>query len=208
MSVICRFDADCPVHLRAGRNRQRQTCPVFRRRQKPYDHHAGRRSRSRLPMRWWAQATARPASAAWRFRLPFPLAKRRRTDLLEQTVAACRKTQGRPLYTAGDDVDIRPAGNGLLPRSVFKGLISTPVSTRAPKIWSPMAAISPFRATRTVSLLAPPCSTMSRPTWTIYKEEIFGPVLSTVRACNSYEEALEVLTMDNEYGNGTAIFTA
>jgi len=40
----------------------------------------------------------------------------------------------------------------------------------------------------------------------IYKEEIFGPVLSTVRA-QSYEEALN-LVMDNDYGNGTAIYTA
>ncbi|MGI9390795.1 MAG: CoA-acylating methylmalonate-semialdehyde dehydrogenase [Boseongicola sp.] len=39
----------------------------------------------------------------------------------------------------------------------------------------------------------------------IYKTEIFGPVLSTVRAQN-YEEALG-LAMDHEYGNGTAIFT-
>ena len=39
----------------------------------------------------------------------------------------------------------------------------------------------------------------------IYRTEIFGPVLSTVRA-NSYEEALG-LAMDHEYGNGTAIFT-
>jgi malonate-semialdehyde dehydrogenase (acetylating)/methylmalonate-semialdehyde dehydrogenase len=39
----------------------------------------------------------------------------------------------------------------------------------------------------------------------IYKTEIFGPVLSTVRA-QSYEEALG-LAMDHEYGNGTAIFT-
>ncbi|NKW71832.1 CoA-acylating methylmalonate-semialdehyde dehydrogenase [Rhodobacteraceae bacterium R_SAG10] len=39
----------------------------------------------------------------------------------------------------------------------------------------------------------------------IYKTEIFGPVLSTVRA-PSYEDAL-ALAMDNEYGNGTAIFT-
>ncbi len=43
------------------------------------------------------------------------------------------------------------------------------------------------------------------PEMDIYKEEIFGPVLSTVRT-GSYEEALK-LTMDNEYGNGTAIFT-
>lgn len=39
----------------------------------------------------------------------------------------------------------------------------------------------------------------------IYKTEIFGPVLSTVRA-QSYEEALALAT-DHEYGNGTAIFT-
>ncbi|MDX3807810.1 MAG: CoA-acylating methylmalonate-semialdehyde dehydrogenase [Bosea sp. (in: a-proteobacteria)] len=39
----------------------------------------------------------------------------------------------------------------------------------------------------------------------IYKEEIFGPVLSVLRA-DSYDEALK-LTNDHEYGNGTAIFT-
>ena len=39
----------------------------------------------------------------------------------------------------------------------------------------------------------------------IYKEEIFGPVLSVVRA-NSYEEALQLVN-EHEYGNGTAIFT-
>jgi len=39
----------------------------------------------------------------------------------------------------------------------------------------------------------------------IYKEEIFGPVLSVLRA-DTYEEALK-LTNDHEYGNGTAIFT-
>ena len=39
----------------------------------------------------------------------------------------------------------------------------------------------------------------------IYKEEIFGPVLSVVRA-KTYEEALS-LCNDHEYGNGVAIFT-
>ncbi|TCR60864.1 CoA-acylating methylmalonate-semialdehyde dehydrogenase [Bosea sp. BK604] len=39
----------------------------------------------------------------------------------------------------------------------------------------------------------------------VYKEEIFGPVLSVLRA-GSYDEALK-LTNDHEYGNGTAIFT-
>ncbi|MDZ5699390.1 CoA-acylating methylmalonate-semialdehyde dehydrogenase [Chelativorans sp. M5D2P16] len=43
------------------------------------------------------------------------------------------------------------------------------------------------------------------PDMRIYKEEIFGPVLSVVRA-NTYEEAL-ALPSDHEYGNGVAIFT-
>ena len=44
------------------------------------------------------------------------------------------------------------------------------------------------------------------PDMDIYKEEIFGPVLSQVRT-KSYDEALK-LVVDNPYGNGTAIFTA
>ncbi len=39
----------------------------------------------------------------------------------------------------------------------------------------------------------------------IYTDEIFGPVLSVVRAGN-YEEAVTMIN-DHEYGNGTAIFT-
>ena len=43
------------------------------------------------------------------------------------------------------------------------------------------------------------------PEMRIYKEEIFGPVLSVVRA-KTYEEGLALAT-DHEYGNGVAIFT-
>ena len=43
------------------------------------------------------------------------------------------------------------------------------------------------------------------PDMEIYKQEIFGPVLTTVRA-KSYEAAIQ-LAIDHEYGNGTAIFT-
>ena len=43
------------------------------------------------------------------------------------------------------------------------------------------------------------------PDMEIYRREIFGPVLCTVRAAD-YEEALALAT-DHEYGNGTAIFT-
>ncbi len=44
-----------------------------------------------------------------------------------------------------------------------------------------------------------------RPGMRIYTDEIFGPVLSVVRA-RDYETALELVS-EHEYGNGTAIFT-
>ncbi len=44
-----------------------------------------------------------------------------------------------------------------------------------------------------------------KPEMKIYKEEIFGPVLSVVRA-KDYEEAVR-LPSEHEYGNGVAIFT-
>ncbi|HEY6830310.1 MAG TPA: CoA-acylating methylmalonate-semialdehyde dehydrogenase [Gemmatimonadaceae bacterium] len=44
-----------------------------------------------------------------------------------------------------------------------------------------------------------------RPEMSIYRDEIFGPVLSVVRA-ESYDEALELIN-DNPFANGVAIFT-
>ncbi|MFI9836242.1 CoA-acylating methylmalonate-semialdehyde dehydrogenase [Nonomuraea sp. NPDC051941] len=44
------------------------------------------------------------------------------------------------------------------------------------------------------------------PDMRVYREEIFGPVLSMVRA-QSFTEAVELVN-DHEFGNGTAIFTA
>lgn len=43
------------------------------------------------------------------------------------------------------------------------------------------------------------------PEMTVYREEIFGPVLSVLRA-GSYDQAVELINA-HEYGNGTAIFT-
>jgi malonate-semialdehyde dehydrogenase (acetylating)/methylmalonate-semialdehyde dehydrogenase len=44
-----------------------------------------------------------------------------------------------------------------------------------------------------------------KPEMRIYKEEIFGPVLSLVRT-GDYDEALNLVNM-HEYGNGAALFT-
>ena len=43
------------------------------------------------------------------------------------------------------------------------------------------------------------------PDMSIYRDEIFGPVLSVVRT-DSYQEAIDLIN-DNPYGNGTAVFT-
>jgi len=43
------------------------------------------------------------------------------------------------------------------------------------------------------------------PDMKIYKEEIFGPVLSVVRV-DKFDQALKLVN-DHEYGNGTAVFT-
>jgi len=43
------------------------------------------------------------------------------------------------------------------------------------------------------------------PDMEIYREEIFGPVLSVVRV-DTYDEAVELVN-GNPYGNGTAVFT-
>ena len=45
-----------------------------------------------------------------------------------------------------------------------------------------------------------------QPSMSIYTDEIFGPVLSVVRA-ETYQEALDLVNA-NRYGNGTAIFTS
>jgi malonate-semialdehyde dehydrogenase (acetylating) / methylmalonate-semialdehyde dehydrogenase len=44
-----------------------------------------------------------------------------------------------------------------------------------------------------------------KPDMSVYTDEIFGPVLSVVRA-KTYDEALEIIN-SNQYANGTAIFT-
>ena len=67
------------------------------------------------------------------------------------------------------------------------------------------AAASRCRAMRTASTSAARLFDNVTKDMRIYKEEIFGPVLSVVRA-HDYKEAL-ALPSDHDYGNGVAIFT-
>ena len=60
-------------------------------------------------------------------------------------------------------------------------------------------------APRTASGSGPTLFDNVLPDMEIYREEIFGPVLSVVRV-DTYDEAVELVN-GNPYGNGTAVFT-
>ncbi len=106
-------------------------------------------------------------------------------------------------YTAGDDVDFGP----LVTRAAqdrVKGLIGSGVEQGA-KLLVDGRNIK-IQGYENGFFVGPTLFDNVTTDMDIYKQEIFGPVLSQVRA-QSYEEALG-LVIDNEYGNGTAIFTA
>ncbi len=106
-------------------------------------------------------------------------------------------------YTAGDDVDFGPvvtsAARDNILRMVQGGIDAGAELVVDGRDFSMQGYENGF-------FLGPHLFDRVTPDMEIYQKEIFGPVLSTVRA-GSYEEALK-LTMDNPYGNGTAIYTA
>ena len=77
---------------------------------------------------------------------------------------------------------------------------STPRPSRAPTSSSTVVEVPGDGFFLGVSLLDDVGETMD-----CYRDEIFGPVLGVVRV-DTYEEALRLVN-DNQYGNGTAIFT-
>ncbi len=105
-------------------------------------------------------------------------------------------------YTAGDDVDYGPVVTAAAKENILR-LIQTGVDQGADLVVD----------NRDFSLqgyeegffVGPHLFDNVTKDMDIYKQEIFGPVLSMVRA-ETYEEALGY-AMDHEYGNGTAIFT-
>lgn len=106
-------------------------------------------------------------------------------------------------YTSGDDVDYGPlitkASQDRVKRLIDSGVEQGATLVTDGRDFSLQGYENGF-------FIGPTMFDNVTPDMDIYKEEIFGPVLSQVRA-GSYEEALK-LTMDNEYGNGTAIYTA
>ncbi len=105
-------------------------------------------------------------------------------------------------YTAGDDVDFGPLITAKAKETVT-GLVDRGVEEGA--ILAVDGRNFTLQGYEKGYFVGASLFDKVTPDMEIYQKEIFGPVLSTIRA-ESYEEAL-VLAMNHDYGNGAAIFT-
>ncbi|MEL7183150.1 MAG: CoA-acylating methylmalonate-semialdehyde dehydrogenase, partial [Pseudomonadota bacterium] len=121
--------------------------------------------------------------------------------LIEKLVPRIESLKVGP-YTSGDDVDFGPVVTGAAKENIHR-LIQTGIDQGAELVVDGRD----FKLQGYEDGFFVGAHLFDRVTkdMEIYQKEIFGPVLSTVRA-QSYEEALG-LAMDHDYGNGTAIFT-
>ncbi|WP_430464119.1 CoA-acylating methylmalonate-semialdehyde dehydrogenase [Tabrizicola sp.] len=131
-----------------------------------------------------------------------PVGEKTADALIAKLVPRIEKLKVGP-YTAGEDVDFGPVITAQA-RDRINGLIGSGVDQGA-KLVVDGRGIK-IQGYENGFFVGPTLFDNVTPDMEIYKQEIFGPVLSTVRKA-SYEDALK-LVIDNEYGNGTAIFTA
>ncbi|WP_282095582.1 CoA-acylating methylmalonate-semialdehyde dehydrogenase [Epibacterium ulvae] len=106
-------------------------------------------------------------------------------------------------YTAGDDVDYGPVITAAA-KDRIEGLINSGVEQGATLVTDGRGLN--LQGYEDGFYVGPTLFDNVTPDMDIYQQEIFGPVLSQVRT-DTYEDALN-LVMENDYGNGTAIFTA
>ncbi len=131
-----------------------------------------------------------------------PVGEKTADALVERLVPRIEKLKVGP-YTSGEDVDYGPVITKQAQERILR-LIDSGVEAGADLLVDGRGFT--MQGYENGFFVGPSFFDNVTPDMEIYREEIFGPVLSQVRA-GSYEEALK-LTMDNEYGNGTAIFTA
>ena len=121
--------------------------------------------------------------------------------LIEKLIPRIEKLKVGP-YTSGDDVDYGPVVTAAAKENILN-LVQSGIDQGATLVVD--GRDFKLQGYEEGFFVGPHLFDNVTPVMDIYKKEIFGPVLSTVRAA-SYEEALG-LAMDHEYGNGTAIFT-
>ena len=121
--------------------------------------------------------------------------------LIEKLVPRIEALKVGP-YTAGEDIDYGPVVTAAAKQNILN-LVESGLAQGAKLVVD--GRDFSLQGYEDGFFVGPHLFDHVTPDMDIYKKEIFGPVLSTVRADN-YEEAL-ALAMDHEYGNGTAIFT-
>ena len=121
--------------------------------------------------------------------------------LIEKLIPRIENLKVGP-YTSGDDVDYGPVVTAAAKENILN-LVQSGIDQGATLVVD--GRDFKLQGYEEGFFVGPHLFDNVTPDMDIYKKEIFGPVLSTVRAA-SYEEALG-LAMDHEYGNGTAIFT-
>lgn len=131
-----------------------------------------------------------------------PVGKETADALIERLVPKIEKLKVGP-YTAGNDVDYGPVITAQAKERI-EGLIASGVEQGA-KLVTDGRNLN-IQGYENGYFVGPTLFDEVTPEMEIYKEEVFGPVLSMVRK-DSYEDALGLI-LDNQYGNGTAIYTA
>ncbi|MGL4309576.1 MAG: CoA-acylating methylmalonate-semialdehyde dehydrogenase, partial [Paracoccaceae bacterium] len=131
-----------------------------------------------------------------------PVGQKTADALIEKLIPRIEKLKVGP-YTAGDDVDFGPVITKASQQRIL-GLIDSGVQQGAKLVID--GRNLKIQGYEEGFFVGATLFDNVTPDMDIYKQEIFGPVLSTVRA-ETYEDALN-LVIDNEYGNGTAIYTA
>lgn len=130
-----------------------------------------------------------------------PVGEETADRLIEKLVPRIEKLKVGP-YTAGDDVDFGPVVTAAAKKNILR-LVETGVEQGAKLVVD--GRNFSLQGYEDGFFVGPSLFDHATPDMDIYKTEIFGPVLTTIRA-KTYDEALK-LAMDHEYGNGTAIFT-
>jgi len=122
--------------------------------------------------------------------------------LIDKLLPRIEKLRVGP-YTAGEDIDYGPLITAQAKERVL-GLINSGIDQGATLVTD--GRDFSLQGYENGFFVGPTLFDNVTPNMEIYKQEIFGPVLSTVRM-DTYEDALQLI-IDNDYGNGTAIYTA
>jgi|TARA_R110001606_G_scaffold20870_12_gene74307 malonate-semialdehyde dehydrogenase (acetylating)/methylmalonate-semialdehyde dehydrogenase len=130
-----------------------------------------------------------------------PVGEKTADALIEKLIPRIEKLKVGP-WTAGNDIDYGPVVTKAAKENILR-LVQSGVDQGADLVVD--GRDFNLQGYEDGFFVGPHLFDRVTPDMDIYKTEIFGPVLSTVRAA-TYEDAIK-LALDHEYGNGTAIYT-